>query len=147
MTLVKFNQRPAEKRITNLFEDLFNQFPSRFFQDDFAVPQYTAPVNIRETDKSYLLEVVAPGLNKEDFKLSVDANVLTISGEKKTTAAAENERQVRREFNYKSFARTFTLDETINTDNIIAKYDNGVLYVELPKKVEAKLQPKEINVL
>ena len=54
---------------------------------------------------------------------------------------------VRKEFTYKSFARTFTLDETINAENILAKYENGVLHIELPKKEEAKIQPKQIDIL
>lgn len=147
MTLVKFNQRPMERRMNSLIDDLFNAFPSKFLNDDLNLPQYTAPVNIRETEKAYLLEVVAPGLDKQDFKVNVDNNILTISGEKKATAQQENERQVRKEFSYKSFARTFTMDDTINADAIVAKYENGVLHVELPKKEEAKIQPKEISIL
>jgi HSP20 family protein len=146
MTLVKFNQRPAERRVNAFFEDFFNHFPSRLVNDDFASGQGSVPVNIKETEQSYVLEVVAPGMEKADFKVNVDNNVLTISGEKKTETANENERQVRREFSYKSFARTFTIDDTINAENIVAKYENGVLHLELPKKEEAKIQPKEISI-
>jgi HSP20 family protein len=112
--------------------------------DDFV--STSVPVNIREMEGAYAIEVVAPGMDKGDFKVNVDNNILTISAEKKAESNKENERMVRREYSYKSFARTFTLDETINADNIQAKYENGVLHIELPKKIEAKIQPKEISI-
>jgi HSP20 family protein len=145
MTLVKFNQRPAEKRINNLFEDFFSHLPSRFFQDDFTHGNHI-PVNIRETEKAYLVDVVAPGMEKSDFKVNIDNNLLTISGEKKAEPGSGQERLVRKEYTVRNFARTFTLDETINTEQVLAKYEQGVLTVELPKKVEAKVQPKEISI-
>jgi HSP20 family protein len=89
---------------------------------------------------------VAPGMDKADFKVNVDNNILTISAEKKAESNKENERMVRREYTYRSFARTFTLDDSISADNIKAKYDNGVLNIELPKKEEVKIQPKEISI-
>lgn len=145
MTHVKFNQRPAERKMNALFEDFFNQFPGKFLHD--GVPSaFSVPVNIRETEKSYLLEVIAPGLEKTDFKVNVDQNILTISGEKKTETPSAQERLVRREFTAKTFKRSFTLDESINSESIFAKYENGVLFVELPKKEEAKAQPKEISI-
>ncbi len=145
MTLVKFNPRLADKRFNNLFEDFFHQFPSRFFHEDNVNGVYV-PVNIRETDKTYVLEVIAPGFEKNDFKINIDQNLLTIAAEKKAEQKSETERLVRKEYTVKSFARTFTLDESIQSDGITAKYENGVLWVELPKKVEAKVQPKEINI-
>lgn len=145
MTLVKFNQRPAERKMNALFEDFFHHFPARFFNDDVTTAHHV-PVNIRETEKAYLLEVVAPGMEKTDFKINVDQNLLTISGEKKTETNSSQDRLVRREFTAKSFTRSFTLDESINSDSILAKYENGVLFVELPKKEEAKAQPKEISI-
>jgi HSP20 family protein len=146
MTLVRFNQKQADKRANSFFEDFFNQFPSRLVNEDFGTANATAPVNIRESEKAYLIEVIAPGMDKGDFKVSMDNNLLTISAEKKTDNNKEGERIVRREFTCKSFARTFTLDETIQSDSIQAKYDNGVLLIELPKKEEAIIQPKEISI-
>lgn len=145
MTLVKFNQRPAERRVNSFFEDLFNQFPSRIM-DDLGTLNNSAPVNIRETENAYHIEVVAPGMEKSDFKVNIDNNILTISAEKKEQTEKETERMVRREFTCKSFARTFTLDDTIKSDEILARYENGVLNIELPKKEEVKIQPKEINI-
>lgn len=145
MTLVKFNQRPADRRMNSFFEDFFNQFPSRML-DDVNTMNQSAPVNIKETESAYQIEVIAPGMDKSDFKLNIDNNILTISAEKKTEVNKETERMVRREFSYKSFARTFTLDDSIQSENIQAKYENGVLHIELPKKEEQKIQPKEINI-
>lgn len=146
MTLVRFNQKPEEKRVKLLFEDFFNNIPSRFVNDDFTGLNPSVPVNVKETEKAYMLEVIAPGMDKADFKVNVDNDLLTVSAEKKATPKNENERQVRKEFSYKSFARTFTLDNTINAEKIQGKYENGILYIELPKKEEARIQPKEINI-
>ena len=145
MTHVKLNQRPAERKMNALFEDFFNHFPGKIFNDDVA-SAYSVPVNIKETEKSYLLEVIAPGFEKTDFKVNVDQNLLTISGEKKTETASPQDKLVRREFIAKSFKRSFTLDESINSESILARYENGVLFVELPKKEDAKAQPKEISI-
>jgi HSP20 family protein len=146
MTLVKLNQRPVEKRVNNLFEDFFNNFPSRILNEEFAGFNQTVPVNVKETDNAYLLEIVAPGMDKKDFKVNIDNNILTISAEKKVENKDESQRHVRREFNYKSFTRSFTVDDTIQSDNIQAKYENGVLFIELPKKEEVKIAPKEISI-
>ena len=146
MTLVKLNQRPVDKRVNSLFEDFFNHFPSRIFNEEFAGQNQGVPVNVRENGQSYLLEVVAPGMEKGDFKVNVDNGILTISAEKKSESKDENERQVRREFSYKSFTRSFTIDDSIQADKIQAKYENGVLFIELPKKEEVKISPKEISI-
>jgi HSP20 family protein len=114
--------------------------------EDFGSSTAAAPVNIRENEKAYTIEVIAPGLDKGDFKVNMDNNLLTISAEKKNETNNEGERMVRKEFTYRSFARTFTLDDTIEADNIQARYENGVLMIELPKKEEAIIQPKEISI-
>jgi HSP20 family protein len=93
-----------------------------------------------------LLEVVAPGMEKADFKVNVENNLLTVSAEKKAESKNEHERQVRKEFSYKSFARTFTLDESIDAEKIQGKYEKGILHIELPKKEQAKILPKEISI-
>ena len=147
MTLLKFNQRPVERTFNDLFDGFFNNFPGVFndSHNGFNGKGFV-PVNIKEGKDSYQIEVVAPGLDKADFKLNVDQNLLTISAEKKNETKSENDKQIRREFNYQSFKRTFTLDDSIETDKIDAKYENGVLHISLPKKEEVKLTPKEINV-
>lgn len=146
MTQVKLNQRPHDKRMNGLFEDFFNIFPSRILNEEFAGSLQTVPVNVKESTNAYLLEIVSPGMEKSDFKINIDNLILTISAEKKLAEKDENVRQVRQEFNYKSFTRSFTIDEAIQSDKIQAKYENGVLYLELPKKEEVKISPKEISI-
>ncbi len=145
MTLVKFNQRPSERRINTIFDDFFNDFPLRI-QDEFSNMNGSVPVNIRETGNAFYIDVIAPGMEKADFKVNVDNNMLTISGEKKAESVHEGERMVRREFSHKSFTRSFTLDDSIKVDKIKAQYDNGILHVEVPRKEEVKIQPKEISI-
>ena len=100
-------------------------------------------MNVKETEKSYQLEVIVPGFEKTDFKINLDQNLLTISGEKKNEMK-ENEKQIRREYSYHSFKRSFTIDEKIDATNIDANYVNGVLTLNLLKKEEVKVQATEI---
>jgi len=149
MTLVKLNQKPFEKTFNSLFEDLFQNLPNSMagnewnshFSNDFV------PVNIKETGDAYLLDVVAPGMDKSDFKVNVDKNLLTISAEKKSELKDENEKMIKKEFSFRAFSRSFKLDDTIDATAINAKYDQGVLNIKLPKKEEVKLMPKEINIM
>jgi HSP20 family protein len=146
MTLVKFN-RPAGKGFNNFVDDFFAEFPT-LFNDGFNKSASNAfvPVNIKETDGAYQLDIVAPGFEKNDFKVNVEANILTVSAEKKSEEKKENEKQVRNEYNYRSFKRSFTIDEKIDASNIDAKYVNGVLALNLPKKAEVKEAAKEITI-
>ena len=147
MTLVKFNQKPFERTFNSLFEDLFQNLPAGTMNKDWGnLSNGFAPVNIKETKEGYQVDVVAPGMEKADFKINMDQNLLTISAEKKTEVKNENERQVRQEFSVKSFTRSFTLDESINSAEISAKYENGVLTLNLPKIEEVKQSPKQISV-
>ncbi|HEY0678275.1 MAG TPA: Hsp20/alpha crystallin family protein [Chitinophagaceae bacterium] len=140
--LVKVNNRPVHRTFNALFDELFNEFPVKT-ESKLAVP----PVNIYETEKSYELEVSAPGRNKEDFKISVEKGLLTISFEKKEENKTEGPKTLRREFSFQSFKRSFNLDESIDADNILAKYENGILTLSLPKKEQEKPAKKEINIL
>jgi Molecular chaperone (small heat shock protein) len=145
MTLVKFNQQPV-KTLSGIMDDIFN---GKFINKDFATSDFFgahAPVNIRETKDAYVLDVVAPGFEKGDFKINLDGQTLTISSEKKTEQKVENEKQIRREFSFRSFSRSFTLDENVDADKINAKYDNGVLKLTLPKKEAKQETAKEIIV-
>ena len=147
MTLVKFRNRPSQPAFNNLMENFFTDFPS-MFRDDFVtanVKQF-APVNVRETENGYELELVAPGLQKEDFKIDLDNNTLTISVEKKSENEEKKEKYLRREYKYNSFKRSFTVDENIDAEKISAQYVNGVLVVNLPKKVEVKAPVKNITI-
>ncbi len=143
MTVVRFKNRPnGAASFNNLLSDVFPQFPSLYKED---LKQAT-PVNIRETEKEYLLDVVAPGFTKEDFKISLENNLLTVSVEKKEETVNEGEKQLRREYQFQSFKRSFTLDEKINADEIAAHYVNGILTLNLPKKEEVKPTTKQISI-
>lgn len=142
MTLVKHNTAP----FNSLFDELFNSFPSSWGKD--ANQAYNnVPVNIHETAEGYHLELNAPGRNKEDFKVNIENGLLTIGYERKESTEQKDYKTIRREFSFRSFKRSFTIDEKINADNIQARYENGVLKLYLPKKEEVKASPKEINIL
>ena len=146
MTYVKF-KNPLEKSINNMVDELFNDLPVMFNENFInTAKQDYAPVNIKETEKSYLVEVVAPGLEKNDFKISLDRNILTISAEKQNETKEETEKQLRREYSYRGFKRSFTIDEKIDATAIEASYVNGVLRLNLPKREEVKETSKEIKV-
>jgi HSP20 family protein len=141
MTLVKVNNKP----FGTLFNELLNEFPAArtFGQDLLAFPQ----TNIHETPEAYHLELNAPGRNKEDFKIQVEQGLLTISFDKKEESAhTEGYKTVRREFEFRSFKRSFSVDDKVNVDGIQAKYEQGVLKLLLPKKEESKQSPKQINI-
>lgn len=139
MTITKFNTRPFEGTLNNLVDDFFAEFPS-IFKKDFnnSETKGFVPVNVKETEKAFVLDVVAPGFEKADFNVGIEQNLLTISAEKKEEVKQENEKQIRREFGFTSFKRTFTLDEKIDASNINASYVNGVLTLNLPKKEPVK---------
>jgi HSP20 family protein len=127
------------KRFLPSFEDdVFGKdFLRDFFnwEDNPSVPD----VNVKESKDQYTIEVAAPGMDKKDFDVNVQNNMLVISSEKeaKDEQGGDEDNYVRREFSYTSFQRSFSIPETVDAENIKAKYDNGVLYVELPKKKEA----------
>jgi len=144
MTLVKFNNRPANG--FNLLDGFFNELPT-FFKDDFgAKAQGFIPVNVKETKDAYQLEVVAPGFEKNDFNINLEKNILTVSAEKKSETENKDEKQIRKEYSYQSFKRSFTIDEKVDAEKIEAKYVNGVLTLNLPRKEEVKASAKEILV-
>ena len=103
-------------------------------------------VNIAETENEFEVELAVPGLNKEDFKINLDKNVLSVSAEKKTETTDETKKFSKREYNYSSFTRSFTLPETADASKIEADYVNGILKLTIAKKEEAKFQSREIAV-
>ncbi|MBU1368164.1 MAG: Hsp20/alpha crystallin family protein [Bacteroidetes bacterium] len=96
-------------------------------------------VNISENEDSFMLEMAAPGMQKSDFKINLDNNVLTLSSEKQDEKEENNENFSRKEFNYSSFSRSFTLPKSIDFDKIKADYKDGILKVSLPKREDAKV--------
>jgi HSP20 family protein len=106
----------------------------------------SAPVNIKETDKAYELQLVAPGLKKDDFKINLDQDILTISFEQKEETKDESEKWLRNEYHFRSFKRSFTLNEKVNAAGITAKYEDGILNVSLPKKETEEKVAQQITV-
>lgn len=144
MTLVKWNNRSVPA-LSNLFEDFFN---GNHFNLVSSRDEKTAPaVNIKETDRDYIVEVAAPGFEKKDFNVQINDNQLIISSEKEIENEEKDEHFNKREFSYSSFHRTFTLPEIVKADMITAKYDNGILKLVIPKMDEAVTKPvREIKI-
>ena len=141
MTFVTSNYKPA-RTFNNFFSEILNDLPA------FAGQAYNGfpPVNIVETADAWHLELNAPGRNKEDFKVNVDNDLLTVSYDKKEDVKAEGVKTIRREFSAQSFKRSFNLDSQVDASNVQAKYENGLLKLLLPKKAEAKQAAKDIAI-
>lgn len=129
-----------------LVDNVIKSSLGRFFNDDDwgfngNVSSSQVPVNIKETETSYELEVVAPGLNKQDFNVAIANNMLTVAFQHKEEDKQEgkNSGYLRHEYRMQSFSRNFTLDETIDAEKISAEYKNGVLHLSLPKKEGARI--------
>lgn len=148
--MIKANPRYMQTPFGGLVNDLFGT-PGiqKWFDEDLFKPDFFdsfPPVNIHENKTGYALEVAAPGWEKSDFKLNVEGNTLYISADKKEEKTQEESKQIRKEFKQKSFKRAFTLDESIEAGSIQAKYENGILKINLPKKQEEIQPKKEITV-
>ncbi|MBK7435067.1 MAG: Hsp20/alpha crystallin family protein [Chitinophagaceae bacterium] len=145
MTLVKVNN-PVARSFDGLFNELFNEFPATFGktmrEDVLGFP----PVNIFEKDNHYHLELSVPGMDKSDFTVNLEGKTLTVSGSKKEEKQEGTEKLIRREFSHKSFKRSFTVDDKIDASGILAKYENGILMLDLPKKEEAKNASRQISI-
>lgn len=145
MALVKFNNPSNSNALSPWFNDVFESFFNDSFVSDRMVSRVPA-VNIAENDNEYHIDLAAPGLKKEDFKINLDKNILSISVENKTESTEENKRFNRREFSYSSFVRSFTLPEGADQNNIDATYTDGVLRIIVGKKEEAKNLTREISI-
>ncbi|GAA4729746.1 Hsp20/alpha crystallin family protein [Flavisolibacter ginsenosidimutans] len=144
MSLTKWNNNRNQPALTNLFDDFFSRDLWNWGMANNSTTNTTIPaVNIRETAENLEVEMAAPGMKKDDFKIELDGNNLTITSEsEKENDMKEGERYTRREFSYQSFQRTFTLPrDVVDVDQINAKYENGVLHLLIPKKEEAKQKP------
>src|SRR4030043_1362696 len=123
--------------LPGLVDEFFNGnlFPGFFDVES----RHTLPaVNIVESKDDYRIEVAAPGLNKDDFKINLENNVLTVSSEKEEKTEENNEKVMRKEFSYYSFSRSFALPQTVNSEKIKASHKDGILSISVPKKEEAK---------
>lgn len=141
---------PALRKQSNfpsLVDEFFGKdvFPGFFF--DFDKRMNVPAVNIIEGKDDFRIEVAAPGLDKKDFKIDIENNVLTISSEKQEKMEENEERFMRREFSYTSFTRSFSLPDSVDAEKIAAKHADGILKVTIPKKEEARVKPaREIKI-
>lgn len=131
MNLIKFHHNP--------FVKLFNDFDDDFFTTETRSRGDIPAVNIVEEEKQFLLEMAVPGMKKDDFKINLENQVLTISREEKEEKEEKKDNYSRREFYYNSFSRSFMLPEIVVADKIKADYKDGVLVVNLPKDEKATL--------
>ena len=133
--LVKMN-----RTFPNFLDDFLGRdyYPANYNSFGF---KNTPAVNIVEGDNEFTIEVAAPGLDKKDFKVDLENDRLTISSARDEKNEESKDRYTRREFRYNSFCRSFNLPETVDGEKIDARHKDGILYVSIPKKEEAKLKP------
>jgi HSP20 family protein len=126
-------------RVPSLFDDFFKPWNEWFDKEGFWGRTSSVPaVNISETKENYQVSLAAPGMKKDDFKIDIDGNMLTVSSEKEDNKEEKDKKFTRKEYNYSSFSRSFTLPEEVNSEKIEAKYNDGVLKIYLPRKEEVK---------
>jgi len=145
MTLVKFANGQKNHGVNPFFNDVFDSILNDSFLSDKLATRVPA-VNIAETENEFHIEMAAPGLKKEDFKISLDKNVLSVSAEKKAENVDEGKKYSKKEYSYNSFVRSFTLPETVDHSKIEAEYTDGILKLSIAKKEDAKIQSREIAV-
>lgn len=137
MSLIKRSEWPLLD--TGLWlSDLFDN--EKFFDSDWLKKQSLPAVNVKETEKNYEIEVAAPGRSKKDFNISAENGVLTISSEQTEEKEQKENGYTRKEFSYNSFSRSFSLPENSNEEDIKANYADGILKLEIAKKIIS--QPK-----
>jgi len=153
MTLVRRNRNGNADWLPtwpNWFDDIMTRDLFDWSNSNFSNTGTTLPaVNIKETDDRFLVEVAAPGMQKDDFKVELDNNLLTISSERKDEhVEKDGEKYSKREFSYQSFQRSFSLPQgMVKEDKIEAKYKDGVLHLTIPKTEEAKKKaPRTIQI-
>jgi len=152
-TIAKRQNDNSYASFGNVVDNIFQNSLRHFFDDNFwdvdgQGPRGSVPVNIRETDQQYELDVIAPGCQKEDFNISVNNNVLTISMNRAEEREPKDEKSgwVRNEYVHRSFSRSFTLDDTVDVNRINATYTNGILKLSLGKTEKAKMISRTIQV-
>jgi HSP20 family protein len=140
----------------SVVDQIFQNNLDRFFDDEFwgfnglkkSPGQTVVPVNIRETDKTYEMELSAPGLQKQDFRLDLVGDTLTVSAEHVEESRKEDKNTgwYRKEFKKGQFTRTFNLDDTVDAGKIVARYENGILHLSIPKKEHAQKVTRSIEI-
>ncbi|HEY9005769.1 MAG TPA: Hsp20/alpha crystallin family protein [Ohtaekwangia sp.] len=139
MSLIKRSDWPLLGNgswLSNFFDN------DRFFDSDLLKKQSLPAVNVKENEKSFDIEVAAPGLNKKDFSITAENGVLTISSEKEEEREEKEKDYTRKEFSYSAFSRSFALPENANEDDIKANYEDGILKLSIAKKVIGPVKTK-----
>lgn len=127
------------ERMPTVFDDFFKPWNEWFDNGNLWGRTMNVPaVNITENKENYQVSLAVPGMKKDDFKIDIDGNMLTISSEREENKEEKDKKFTRKEYSYSSFSRSFTLPEEINKEKIEAKYEEGVLKISLPRKEEAK---------
>ena len=145
MTLVKFNPEKRNNSLLPGFSDVFDSIFNDTFFSGRMITRVPA-VKISETENNYHVELAAPGLKKEDFKLNLERNVLSISVEQ-TAGQEDNQKNYsKHEYSYNSFVRSFTLPESADDSQINASYTDGILRIDIAKREEAKSVRRQIEI-
>lgn len=147
MSVIK-RSRESFPALSSVFDDFFNREFYNWGLSNFSSGGSTMPaVNIRETANDFEVEMAAPGMNKEDFKIELDGNTLSISSEKEFKSESDGS-YTRKEFSYQAFQRTIVLPkDVVDEDKINARYENGLLRLTVPKREEVKKKgPRTISI-
>ena len=148
--VLKRNNGDQPLSFSNVIDDIFQNNLRHFFDESpwgtEGSPRSGVPVNIRETEENYELDVVAPGCKKEGFKIDIEGNLLTVSYNDNQEQNSSGQRWMRNEFVHLSFNRSFTLYETVDVNNINATYTDGILRLSMAKNEKAKIQARTIEV-
>jgi HSP20 family protein len=141
-TMANLTLRNNYSPMKSIFEDFFND-------DFFGLSKMKAnipAVNLKETEKEFLIEVAAPGYKKDSFNIEIKDDYLTISSKNESTNETKEEKFHRKEFSYSSFERSFYLPENVDAENIKASYSEGVLNISIPKTIRVEKNKRMIEI-
>ncbi len=131
-----------QDRMNRLFHDSFGEGR----EEALTTTAFAPPVDVYEDEHNVTLKIEVPGIEEKDIDVRIENNTMTVHGERKFEKDEKEENYLRVERQYGSFTRTFTLPNTVDTENVSANYDKGVLKIKLAKKAEAKPKPIKVNV-
>ena len=145
MNLIKFNRPARPRTFSTLMDEFFNNTFPESFNNDF---NWNSPsTNIKETDNGYTIEMAVPGIDKNNVDIRVEKDQLIVESKTSSENEESNDKYTMRQFNYSAFRKSFYLNNKIDNDKIDAQYKDGILYITLEKKDEAKTkEPRTILV-
>jgi HSP20 family protein len=149
--LIKRKQHNQPATFGSVIDNIFQNNLNSFFNDDFwgfdgLNTRSEIPLNIEETENSYILELIAPGLEKKDLQISIADDLLTVSFKHSEESKQENRKWLTQQYMRREFSRTFTLDKSVNTEKIEANYENGILKISIPKSEQTKKLSRTIQI-